>query len=228
MRNQIDYILIGRRWRTTILVTKTRPSADCDHQLLVAKLNIKLRQKKRRSVPVRYDIETIPEGYRVAVTYGFAFLLRVADEEQTPNELWEDAKEVVNTAVKKHVSKRMKQKQPWLTNETLGVAGERRQAKAACDRGRWERLNKEFTKSARDDKNAYIESKCREMEKDKTNSKKAFQILKEVTGKRSARTGVINDMEGRALTESVDILKRWEGYCEKLYKTRMETMTTIV
>ena len=65
VRNQIDYILIGRRWRTTILVTKTRPSAGCgsDHQLLVAKINIKLRQKKRRSVPVRYDIETIPQEY---------------------------------------------------------------------------------------------------------------------------------------------------------------------
>ena len=82
LRNQIDYILIGRRWRTTILVTKTRPSADCgsDHQLLVAKLNIKLRQKKRRSVPVRYDIEPIPEEYRVAVTNRFAAFLRgVAD-----------------------------------------------------------------------------------------------------------------------------------------------------
>ena len=31
--------------------------------------------------------------------------------------------------------------------------------------------NKEFTKSAREDKNAYIESKCREMEKDKLYSK---------------------------------------------------------
>ena len=36
------------------------------------------------------------------------------------------------------------------------------------DRGRWERRSKEFTKSAREDKNAYIESKCREMEKAKT------------------------------------------------------------
>ena len=59
-----------------------------------------------------------------------------------------------------------------------------------------------------------------EMEKDKNNSKKAFRILKEVTGKRSVRTDVINDMEGRALTESVDILKRWEGYCGKLYKNQ--------
>ena len=142
MRNQIDYILIGRRWRTTILVTKTRPSADCgsDHQLLVAKLKIKLRQKKRRSVRVMYDIETIPQEYRVAVTNRFAVLLRVAEEEQTPNELWEEAKEIVSTAAKKHVSKRKKQKQPWLTNETLGVADERRQAKVTSDRGRWERL----------------------------------------------------------------------------------------
>ena len=80
--------------------------------------------------------------------------------------------------------------------------------------------NKESTKSAREDKNAYIESKCGEMEKDKTNSKKAFMILKEVTGKRSTRTDVINDTEGKALTESVDILKRWEDYCGKLYKNQ--------
>ena len=126
----------------------------------------------------------------------------------------------VNTAAKKHVSKRKKQKQPWLTNETVGIADERRQAKVTGDRGRWVRLNKEFTKSAREDKNAYIESKCREMEKDKTNSKKTFRILKEVTGNRSVRTDVINDTDGRALTDSVDILKRWEEYCGKLYKNQ--------
>ena len=98
VRNQIDYILIGRRWRSTILVTKK--SADCgsDHQLLVAKIKIKLRQKKRRSVPVRYDIETIPH---FAVTNRFAALLRVAEEEQTPNELWEEAKEVMGHFHKK-------------------------------------------------------------------------------------------------------------------------------
>ena len=38
-------------------MTNTRPSADCgsDNQLLVAKLNITLRQKKRRRVPVMFD-----------------------------------------------------------------------------------------------------------------------------------------------------------------------------
>ena len=45
-------------------------------------------------------------------------------------------------------------------------------------------------------------------------------ILKEVTGKRSVRTDVINDTDGRALTESADILKIWEEYCGKLYKNQ--------
>ena len=114
---------------------------------------------------MRYDVEKIPEEYRVAVTNRFAALLRVAEEEQTPNELWEEAKEVVNTAAKKHVSKRKKQKQPWLTNETLWLADERKQAKVTGGRGRWGKLYTEFTKSAREDNNVYIENKCREMEK---------------------------------------------------------------
>ena len=58
------------------------------------------------------------------------------------------------------------------------------------------------------------------MRKDKTNSKKAYGILKEVTGKRSAWTDVINDTEVRALTERVCILQRLEGYCGKLYKNQ--------
>ena len=45
-------------------------------------------------------------------------------------------------------------------------------------------------------------------------------MLKEVTGKRSVRTDVINDTDGMALTESVDILKRWAEYCGKLYKNQ--------
>ena len=114
--------------------------------------------------------------------------LRVEAEEQTANELCEEAKEVVNIAPNTNIRKRKNQKQPWLPNETLAVADERRQAKVTGDRGRWERLNKEPTKSARENKNAYTESKCRE--KDKTNQKKAFKILKELTSSMTRKGGL--------------------------------------
>lgn len=48
-KNQIDYCLIPSRWKSSIENIKTRPGADCgsDHQLLVTKLRIHLKNCKR-------------------------------------------------------------------------------------------------------------------------------------------------------------------------------------
>ena len=47
-RNQIDYILINKRWKSTIRDVRTKPGADCgtDHELLVATLKTKLKKLK--------------------------------------------------------------------------------------------------------------------------------------------------------------------------------------
>ena len=49
VRNQIDFILVRQRWRTSILDCKTFPGADCgsDHNLLAMKMRIKLKIIKR-------------------------------------------------------------------------------------------------------------------------------------------------------------------------------------
>ena len=61
-RNQIDYILISKRWRNSCLLTKTLPGAECgsDHQLLTAKLRLKLKRTQHHSTTIRYDTEEIP------------------------------------------------------------------------------------------------------------------------------------------------------------------------
>ena len=48
-RNQIDYILIGKRYRNALLSTKTRLGADIesDHVPLVSKIRVKLRKLKK-------------------------------------------------------------------------------------------------------------------------------------------------------------------------------------
>ena len=47
-RDQIDYILCSQRWRNSIQSAKTRLEADCgsDHELLIAKLRLKLKWGK--------------------------------------------------------------------------------------------------------------------------------------------------------------------------------------
>ncbi|XP_030747095.1 craniofacial development protein 2-like [Sitophilus oryzae] len=65
-RNQIDYILIKNRWRSSILSTKTLPEADCgsDHQLLQSTFRLKLKvpnRKVTRVVPPLINNEAFRE-----------------------------------------------------------------------------------------------------------------------------------------------------------------------
>ncbi|CAM4847582.1 unnamed protein product, partial [Rotaria magnacalcarata] len=48
-KNQIDYILCSQRWRSSIQLAKTRRDADCgsDHELLIAKFQMKLKTKSK-------------------------------------------------------------------------------------------------------------------------------------------------------------------------------------
>ena len=61
-QNQIDYILCGQRWRSSIETAKTRPGADCgsDHELLIAKFRLKLKKVGKTTRPFRYDLNQIP------------------------------------------------------------------------------------------------------------------------------------------------------------------------
>ena len=61
-QNQIDYILCSQRWRSSIESAKTRSGADCgsDHELLIAKLRLKLKKMGKITRPFRYDLNQIP------------------------------------------------------------------------------------------------------------------------------------------------------------------------
>ena len=71
--NQIDYILYGQRWRSSIQSAKTRPGADCDsdHELLVAKFRLKSKKVGKTTRPFRYDLNQINYDYTMEVTNRF-------------------------------------------------------------------------------------------------------------------------------------------------------------
>ena len=65
-QNQTDYILCSWRWRSSIESAKTRLGADygSDHELLIAKLKLKLKKIGKTPRPFRYDPNQIPWLYR--------------------------------------------------------------------------------------------------------------------------------------------------------------------
>ena len=71
--NQIDNILCSQRWGSSIQSAKTRPGADCgsDHELLIAKFRLKLKEVGKTTRPFKYDLNQIPYDYTVEVTNRF-------------------------------------------------------------------------------------------------------------------------------------------------------------
>ena len=68
-------------------------------------------------------------------------------------------------------------------------------------------------------KETWVEEQCQGIEENlqKNNSKKAYQLVKELTSSKQGRTTTIQDKAGKCLTEEQDILKRWTEYCSELY-----------
>ena len=106
-QNQIDYILCSHSWRSSIQSAKTRLGADCgsDHDLLIAKLRLKLTKVGKTSRPFRYDLSQMPYDYTVEVTNSF----KVLDlTERLPEELWREVHNIVQEAVIKTILKKNK------------------------------------------------------------------------------------------------------------------------
>ena len=84
--------------------SNTRPGADCgsDHELLIAKLRLKLKKAGKTIRPFRYDIKPVPYDYTVEVTNRFKGLYLI---DRVPEELWMEVCDIVQEAVIKTIPK---------------------------------------------------------------------------------------------------------------------------
>ena len=62
-------IFFAARGRSSIQSAKTRPGADCgsDHELLIVKFRLKLKEVGKTTGPFRYDLNSSPYNYTVEV-----------------------------------------------------------------------------------------------------------------------------------------------------------------
>ena len=66
---------------------------------------------------------------------------------------------------------------------------------------------------------AWIVARCEEIEicLNKNNSKRAYQLVRDLTSEKQGRSSTIQDKSGKCLTEEKEILSRWTEYCSELY-----------
>ena len=68
-------------------------------------------------------------------------------------------------------------------------------------------------------KETWIQGECQEVEAclRKNNSKKAYQLFKDLTTEKQGKSASIQDKSGKCHTEENEILNRWTEYCSDLH-----------
>ena len=79
--------------------------------------------------------------------------------------------------------------------------------------------NRRVQKAVKKAKEDWIGAQCEEIETclNKNNSKRAYQLVKDLTSEKQGRSSNIQDKSGKCLTEEKEILSRWTEYCSELY-----------
>ena len=150
-RNQIDYIMIKRKWKSCIKNVKTYPGADCnsDHQLLVAKCKIRLKKMQRQTLPPRFDTNLTNHKYTVEVDTSFQDLLRYEDQ-RSSNDFLQAAKDIIMDTASKTVTKKKRSRFSWISSETLKEIEKRRKIKSSG-------LNNPESRTAYKEQNAVVQ-----------------------------------------------------------------------
>ena len=73
-------------------VSKTRPGADSDHELLIAKFRLKLKKVEKTTRLFRLDLNQIPYDYTMEVRNRFKGLNLI---DRVPDELWMEVHDIV-------------------------------------------------------------------------------------------------------------------------------------
>ena len=99
-----------------------------------------------------------------------------------------------------------------MSEETLQIAGEKREVKGKGEKGRYIHLNAEFQRIAGRDKKALLSARCKEIEENNRMGKTRdlFRKIRDTKGTLHAKMGTIKDRNGKDLTEADVIKKRWQ------------------
>ncbi|CAF3287483.1 unnamed protein product [Rotaria socialis] len=211
-RNQIDYILCNRRWKSSITSVKTRPDADCGtgHELILAKLKIKLKRPKKVSKAVKRDLQNTPHSYNVEVKSRFAGR-ELSNKE--PEKLWQEIDKIIHEEVGRNIPAiTTTKKRTWISKNTLKIAREKREAKINGNKQLFSKLNADFQRETQ-----YLEDGEYELEPDIPESEVRWAMQALINGKAPGQDEIPIELFKVLKEGSIKVLTT---LCRQIWKTK--------
>ena len=138
VHNQIDYILMPQRFKSSIIRTSTRtyPGADInsDHDLVLCNMKLKLKvNRKPKTTRIRFDLNKLTNG-KTADNYKDELEKQLKELDIHKYDLttsYNKIEDIIIDSATRTIGKYRRKKQPWITNDILDLCDERRYLKAA-------------------------------------------------------------------------------------------------
>lgn len=222
VRNQVDFVMINKRFRNAVRYAKTYPGADVnsDHSLLVVGLQVRLRRAATptaRKVNLRLlKVQEVEQ--KVSERINSSVMELDVSTVDNVDHAWSGFKDAINSVAKEHLGELAQHKQEWMTDAILELMGERRMQRKRSPEYR--ALQTRIRASIRNAKEAWFTAQCVEVERlkelhDDFNLHKKIQELTR-TGRKSLPSVIVNG-SGQVVVSKEEKLKVWEEYVEGLF-----------
>ena len=151
----------------------------------------------------------------------FAPLATLVDEDADLDSMVTHFNKAVTDTAAELLGKQRRKRMPRITPEILDLCDKRRDLRKK--RGQKEPKTIDIKRTIRTEmkmaKETWVQIQCLEVEAcfRKNNSKKAYQLVKDLTTEKQGKSTTIQDKSGKCLTEENEILNRWTEYSSDLY-----------
>ena len=233
--HQIDYIMMKKRFWAWINFARTRsfPGADVgsDHDLVMMTFRVHLRKaNKQNETRLKFNLEklkdpNIHKTFQAMIGGKFAPLtiLKDTEEGEDLDTLTRNFSTAITDTAMEILGKHRPKKKKWITDDILEMCDKRRELNNkkhdAQGRSQYRDINNKIRKAIKQAKENWNEEQCEEIDTNltKNNTKRAYQIVKDLTTTKKGRASTIQDKSGKSLTEDQEILTCWTEYCSDLY-----------
>ena len=174
--NQIDYILLKKRFRSGVNIHRTRsfPEADIGSDLAIMTFRVRLKKaRKPNHSRLRFDLEKLRDPdvactFQATIGGKFAPLIGLKDEDMDIDTMITIYNTAVTDAASEILGKERRRKKPWVTKDVLDFCDERRDLKKkryeAEGTKEYREANKRIQRAMKKAKEEWIGAQCEEIE----------------------------------------------------------------
>ena len=219
--SQIDHLLVSRRWRSSVMDVSThwRKLTLCsDHALVVSQFRVRLCRRPKAQLPPKIDVAKLSQpAVQSCFQVALANRLATLDDNETAgiDNQWHDLATAMSGAAVESIGRLKHRTKVWITRRSLDAFKKRTDARdRGASREELRQLNRRVTEAVRRDRNEYfaqIAEECNNAAR-AGNSRKLFQTVKRLAGKRAVVSDSLCASDGTELKSTEEKVARWREY----------------